>query len=398
MFVDAELRPLFHRWHRRFAKHASLWFLSYFGVRKLINKLVFANLMHRPIRSLLGILAIGVVVCMMLTLVGLSRGMLGASAARAVGVGADIVVRPPGTSLMSLSTAPLNEKMVGLLQSQEGINLAVGQVVFPIGGIDTITGIPLESFNEMSGGFTYVSGDTIRNPDDILVDEFYARQKKLKVGDTLNLINHDWRVAGIIGSGKLARLVVDMKRLQELTGNEERISQVFLRAEKGADIQAIIAQLKQKLPNYPIYSMAEVVSFFAVENVPGLGPFVNVIIAIAVLVGFLVVFLSMYTAVLERTREIGILKSLGASPILILRIILRESILLSLCGAAVGIGLSFVSRWAIHTFVPASLTQVLVPDWWLIAALVALGGALLGTLYPAWRAARQDPIEALSYE
>lgn len=364
----------------------------------MINKLVLANLMHRPIRSLLGVLAIGVVVCMMLTLVGLSRGTLGASAARAGGIGADIVVRPPGTSLMALSTAPLNERLVPFLESQPGIALAVGQVVFPIGGIDTITGIPLEPFHKMSGGFTYLSGGPIANPDDILIDEYYARQRKLKVGDTLNLINHDWHVAGIIGSGKLARLVVDIGRLQELTGNEERISQIFLRVEPGADIQVLIAELKEKLPNYPIYSMEEVVSFFAVENVPGLGAFVNVIIAIAVLVGFLVVFLSMYTAVLERTREIGILKSLGASPTLILRIILREAVLLSLCGAATGIGLSFASRWAIHTFVPSSLTQELVPDWWFIAALVALAGALLGTLYPAWRAATQDPIEALSHE
>ncbi len=364
----------------------------------MINKLVLANLMHRPIRSLLGIVAIGVVVCMMLTLVGLSRGMLQGAAERAGGVGADVVLRPPGTSLLSLSSAPLNQRMTEFLASQEGVRLAVGQVVFPIGGIDTITGIPYKEFSELSGGFTFRSGGPLAEADDILVDEYYAKQRKIKVGDSITLINHEWRVSGIIASGKLARLVVAMDRLQELTGNEGKISQVFLRAEPGADIQALIAGLKQKLPGYPIYSMEEVVSFFAVENVPGLDAFISVIIGISALVGFLVVFLSMYTAVLERTREIGILKSLGASPILILRIILRESIFLSLCGAVAGILMSFASRWAIQTFVPSSLTQVLVPDWWGISALVALAGALMGTMYPAWRAASQDPIEALSYE
>lgn len=364
----------------------------------MINKLVLANLMHRPIRSLLGVIAIGVVVCMMLTLVGLSRGMLEGAAERAGGVGADIVVRPPGTSLLSLSSAPLSDKMTALLESQPGVRLAVGQVVFPIGGIDTITGIPLQEFSELSGGFTYRSGGPFVEPDDILVDEFYARQRKIKVGDSVNLINHDWRVSGIIASGKLARLVVSMERLQELTGNEGKISQVFLRVEPETDVLEIIGELKSKLPGYPIYSMEEVVSFFAVENVPGLDAFINVIIAIAALVGFLVVFLSMYTAVLERTREIGILKSLGASPTLILRIILREAVFLSLCGSVTGIAMSFASRWAIETLVPSSLTQVLVPDWWVIAAVVALIGSLLGTLYPAWRAATQDPIEALSYE
>ena len=364
----------------------------------MINKLVLANLMHRPIRSLLGVVAIGVVVCMMLTLVGLSRGMLDAAAERQRSIGADVVIRPPGTSMMGLSSAPMSEKMVDFLASQPHVTAAAGQIVFPIGGIDTITGVDLDRFVALSGGFTYRSGESLRNPDDILVDEYYARQNKLKVGDTLKVANHEWHVSGIIASGKLARLVVSQTRLQELTGNEGKISQVFLKVDQEEHIQPLIGDLKTKLQGYPIYAMEEVVSFFAVENVPGLGAFISVVIGISVLVGFLVVFLSMYTAVLERTREIGILKSLGASPTLLLRIILRESIFLSLCGAIVGIALSFVSRWVIDTVVPASLVQVLVPDWWPIATAVALGGALLGTLYPAWKAASQDPIEALSYE
>jgi len=124
----------------------------------------------------------------------------------------------------------------------------------------------------------------------------------------------------------------------------------------------------------------------------------TVIISLGIVVGFLVVFLSLYTAVLERTREIGILKALGASPGYVLNILFRETVLLALAGTLLGILMTYGTRWVIMSWAPASLTQVIVPDWWGIAGLIALGGALLGATYQGWRAARQDPIEALAYE
>ena len=147
-----------------------------------------------------------------------------------------------------------------------------------------------------------------------------------------------------------------------------------------------------------MYSVPELTSLYSVSNVPGLSAFIDVIIGLSIVVGFLVVFLSMYTAVLERTREVGILKALGASPAYVLNIIFRETVLLAVVGALFGILLTYGSRWAIMTLVPASLTQKIVPGWWPIAGLIAVTGALLGAMYPAWKAARQDAIEALSYE
>ena len=110
------------------------------------------------------------------------------------------------------------------------------------------------------------------------------------------------------------------------------------------------------------------------------------------------VFLAMYTAVLERTREIGILKSLGATPAYVLGILLRETMVLSVFGAIFGIGLSYVTRYVMLTLIPATFTQEIVYDWWPIAGLITMGGALLGVLYPAWKAATQDTLESLSYD
>jgi putative ABC transport system permease protein len=364
----------------------------------LVNKLVLENLKHRPVRTALSVVAIGVEVAMMLTLVGLSRGMVADVARRARGVGADIVVRPPGTSLIGLSSAPMSERMVDFLLRQPHVTHAVGSMTHPLSGVTTITGVKLEEFERISGGFKYLEGGPIRGPDQIIVDRYYAQQNHLRAGSTLRLLNREWRVAGVVEEGKLARLVIPLEVLQDLTANSGKISQVWVKLDDPANVPAVIASLKAQLKDYPIYSMEELTSLISVSNVPGLKAFIAVIVALAVVVGFLVVFLAMYTAVLERTREIGILKALGASPGYVLNILFRETLLLALAGTLLGILFSYLTRWVIMSWAPASLTQMIVPDWWGIAGLIALAGALLGATYPGWRAARQDPIEALAYE
>jgi putative ABC transport system permease protein len=106
----------------------------------------------------------------------------------------------------------------------------------------------------------------------------------------------------------------------------------------------------------------------------------------------------MYMAVLQRTREIGILKSLGASKVFILRIILTEALLLGMGGTLLGILMSFGAWWLIRTIVPASIPMIIVYSWWPIAGCITLIGTGLGALYPGLSAARHDAIEALAYE
>jgi putative ABC transport system permease protein len=106
----------------------------------------------------------------------------------------------------------------------------------------------------------------------------------------------------------------------------------------------------------------------------------------------------MYMAVLQRTREIGILKAIGGSNSFILRIILAEAMVLGIGGTVLGILMSFGAWWLIRKLVPSSLAIDIVPLWWPIAGAITLVGAGLGALYPGLNAARHDPIEALAYE
>jgi putative ABC transport system permease protein len=361
-------------------------------------KLILENMRYRPLRTLLSVLLIAIPVTLILTLVGLSRGMLEESKKRTSGVGADIMVRPPGTSIISFTGAPMPQALVNKLRQEPHVVLATGVIAQQISGITSVFGIDLDEFNKMSGGFEFIQGGPFKGPDDILIDEYYARQEKVRVGDAIKVLNHDWRVAGIFVSGKLARIVLPIAVVQKLTANTGKISLIYLKVDHPANINSVVASLKKQLEIYPILPMAEYLSLISVESVPALREFIHVMEAIAIVIGFAVVCLSMYMAVLQRTREIGILKSLGASRAYVLELIVAEASVMGLFGAVTGIIFSYGARWLILTLVPASLQLAIVPDWWPIAGLIALFASLLGALYPGFRAARQDPIEALAYE
>jgi putative ABC transport system permease protein len=364
----------------------------------LTNKLVFENLRHRPVRTLLGVVAISIQVTMVLTLVGLSDGMLNEQASRARGVGADILIRPPGSAIIA-SGGQMLEKIIPLVLDKEPhVTAATGTLIFGTDLFNYITGVDLASFDRLNGGFQFVKGGPFQHADDMLVDEVYARQHNLHVSDTINNTNHAWRVSGIYQPGMLARMVVPLSTLQDLTANTAKVSTVYVKVDNPANIPGVIAELSEKLKTYKVYSMEDYTSLFSASNIPMLTDFIWVVVGVGVLVGFLVVFLSMYTAVLERTREIGILKALGASQPYILNILLRETVVLAIAGSILGILLSYVTRFVIRDLVHSALIQAIVPGWWPRAAAIAIVGALLGALYPGLKAARQDAIEALAYD
>jgi putative ABC transport system permease protein len=132
-------------------------------------------------------------------------------------------------------------------------------------------------------------------------------------------------------------------------------------------------------------------------NIPGLDVFITTMISLAVAIGFLVIFLSMYTTVVERTREIGVLKSIGASKGYIVKALLSEASLICAVGIVVGIFLSYSVRSFLILKFP-TLAIHISPDWILRAAAIAIVGGLIGAAYPAWLATSKDPVEALFYD
>jgi putative ABC transport system permease protein len=278
--------------------------------------------------------------------------------------------------------------------------LAVAPVLFnfiSIGGLNIIYGIDMPTFDRVSGGFAYHAGGPFVNPYDLLVDDLYARANHVKVGQTISLLNHEFHVCGIVEHGKGARLFIPLPTAEDLLQVQEKASIFFVKCTEPGYADDVSDAIHQLLPKYQVLPVKEYMSLMTSNNLPFLNDFIAVMIAIALGIGFLVIFLSMYTTITERTREIGILKSLGASKGYIITVILREAGLLSAVGIIVGYGVAAVVRKVVLANFP-TLSIELTMEWAFYAALLALAGSTLGAFYPALRAAQLDPVDALAYE
>ncbi|MGD1209764.1 MAG: FtsX-like permease family protein [Candidatus Acidiferrales bacterium] len=362
--------------------------------------MIVRNVMHRPVRTAITVIAVAVEVMLVIIVVGLTSGLLYESAKRTEGIGADVMVQPPSASIfMAFSGAPMPIAIGNKLQQLEFVQ-AVAPVLVQfnsVNGLDIVYGIQPDTFRAVSGGFVVRAGTELKDPNDILVDDVYARAKKVKVGQMLHILEHDFHVAGIVEHGKGARLFVLMATLQEMSGAHDKASVFFIKCDRSDHTAAALDEVHQLLPGYEVRPLKDFLSLMTSSNLPGLGAFINVMITIAVGIGFLVIFLSMYTTIIERTHEIGVLKSLGASKGYIVEIILSETTLLCLAGVVGGVGLSFLTRSLCLRVFP-SLTILITPKWIFLAALIAVVSGLLGASYPAWLASRKDPVEALAYE
>lgn len=366
----------------------------------MVNRMIVSNILHRPIRTAVSVLAVAIEVGMVILVVGLCHGLVNESAKRVEGVGADIMVQPPNASfLLGLSQAPMPIKIGERLAALPRV-LAVTPVLFVVNataGLNIIYGIDPASFDRVSGGFVYHQGGPFKAPYDILVDNVYAKANHTKVGETLTLLSHDFHVAGIIEHGKGARLFIPLATAEDLYGVQDKASIFYVKCTDPAYGDNTAEAIRKLLPKYSVLPIREYMALMTSNNLPGLNYFISAMIAIAVGIGFLVIFLSMYTTITERTREIGILKSLGASKGYIIALILREATLLATVGILAGFIGSMITRKAILTAFP-TLTVQMTWDWRLYAACLALVGSMLGAFYPALRAAQLDPVDALAYE
>jgi putative ABC transport system permease protein len=367
-----------------------------------MNKLIFANLLHRPLRSVISVLAVAIEVIMMLTIIAIMMGQLTGQKRMNNGIGADLIVRASNAMIFNgINGAVIPVKLEGILQALPHVAVAtpVNQKLSMIDGLEVLWGIEYPTYSQLSP-FVFVSGGPPQKPDDVIVDDVYASTGKgHRVGETILVEKHPFQISGIFEHGKGGRKLISIAAMGDITGTPEKASAFYLKADQPENIALITQEIHavHGLEDYQVMTMEEWYSLMTPDHIPGLNVALRVVIGIAVIIGFMVIFQSMYTSVLERTREIGILKSMGASNLTIVNVVLRETALLSLGGVVVGVAVSLAIKSALAHWLPTLYLDMNL-SWIVKGALIAFVGSVLGAFYPAWMAARKDPIDALAYE
>jgi len=374
--------------------------------------LVRANIFQRKTRAAITIIAVAIEVTAVLLIVGLTNGTLDEVAGRMQAVGADIFVQAEGSSpILGLSSLAIREQYVDLLTDIPGVAAAAPIYVWSAtidGGAPTNMWGINRLFEDIGASLSILDGrnldltpSTCAQSDDggaceMVIDHRFASANNLGVGDTVRMMNTDWHIVGVARAGVGARIYVPLPVLQELLDQPNRAHAIFVKAADVDQIDELAARIDQEFPGLQTTGVEEYARALN-ENIGGLNVFRGAISGLAVSLSFLVILLAMYTSIIERTREIGILKALGGSKTYIVLTIMQESTLLSLLGVIGGYGLGRLAGWILTTTYPTLVVQF-TWDWTVYASMLGLLGGILGSFYPAVRAARQDPVRALRDE
>jgi len=368
-------------------------------LQKLADSLVLSNIAHRPARTAVSVAGIALGVLLVVFTVGLAHGVLRERGRREANIGAEILLRPAGT--IGLSGA--QSFTIPVTHAQEVKQISGVRMAVPIGqsldrsdsgfGSRLVEGIP-DDYAWLTG-LTIREGRKLDRGDEVIIDGAWKNEHQVEVGSTTMLYERPFQVVGVYEPPGGARLKIPLATMQDQVGSENRCNAILIACENPALQEEVAARIKDKFPDDQIIFTRDLPEIY-MSSVPALNVFLKVVIGVAATISTLVILLAMYTTVTERTRQIGILKSLGMSKASIAWVIEQEAILVSVLGVFIGVLLTMLLRATVMR--STSLIVDIEPKWIAISLIVGLIGGSIGALYPALRAARQDAVEALSYE
>ena len=399
--------------------------------------LPLANILQHKLRSLLTAAGIAVAVCMLITLSGVARGTLYEIADRWDSVDADLMLLPRGlrSDSVTISGSQLPDGLAEIIRTRHGDMAELVVPVFlwqvPMAGQDHMAaGVDPDQWHILSGRAEVTDGrvfdpdhrfadwldeqllevhegelpdlspEQLGHPDhnglELVIDSRLASAGRYRRDQTVHMVGYDWTIVGVVQAGGMTRIYMPRRTAQYLAGgNILRSTLMFIMLKPGVDLPEAVKAIgdSTRADVVPVADhRRQLEAKFQMMFV-----YVDMVNLIAMGIAFLFIMVMLYAMVLERTRDIAILKANGASNMFLLSQVVGESVIMTGMGTAGGIALSFLAAWLIGVFDPL-LTVDITAQWILTAIVIAAIGAVLSAIYPAWRATRVDMVEALTLE
>jgi len=369
-------------------------------VSRLPVGMTVRNLWRRRTRTALTLLGIGVSIAAIVALGGVAQGMLGAF---------NVMMRDSQTDLFAAEA--------GIDADFSAIDERVGARIAARSDVDGVSGMfwTGASTDEMPMLIVYgyhprefairryriIEGEPLAARRQVIVGRMAAEKMGLEVGDTFRMLDTNFRVVGIYETGLAfedAGVVIGLREAQALTGKLRQVQFYLISLRDPGQAEVVRDKLAATFPEIDFSLTSELDE--AMSDFRVLQEMVDQISFLAVFIGAVGMLNTMLMSVLERTREIGVLRSLGWRRRRVLGMILQESLVLGVvggvCGILLGLGLGklvgSVGIWG------GAIEPAYTPQLFVQAVVVAAVLGTLGGLYPAWRATRLRPVEALRYE
>ncbi|MFQ6074846.1 MAG: ABC transporter permease [Candidatus Bathyarchaeia archaeon] len=366
--------------------------------------LIFKNLFRRKTRSSLAILGISIGIATIIALGAVANGFR-FSTERMLRTGkADFCVTERGVA--DLAFSKVDEEKLGEIERMAGVKKATGITIsiHPVDDIPIFVVFGVRSEDLPIVGVEIIEGEAFaeESEDEIILGRVASKEMNKGIGDELGLGEREFQVTGIFETGSPFHdrgATLSLKVFQKMQRLEGQVMMIYVELERGADIEKICQQIEDNHPD--LVTIKSVAEFSKVDKgLEAVDAAAWIVSLLAIIIGGIGVMNTMTMAVFERTREIGILRALGWKRRRILSMILGESILLCLLAVLFGslVGVLGVKLLTLHPMVKGFLEPIYTLDVFTRALFMALLVGLVGGLYPAYRASKLSPSEAIRYE
>jgi len=368
--------------------------------RALPVPLAFRTLWRQRTRTALTMLAIGISIAAIIALGGFADGMV---------ITMNQMWRASQTDLFAVQAgvdsdfSAIDERVGARIEARPDVE-AVAGLIWTAVNTDEMSFLMVFGYHPREYAirhFYIIEGEPITARHQAIIGKQAAEQMGLQVGDTLRLLRSSFRVVGIYETGlsyEEVGAVIGLREAQVLTGKPHQVMYYQIKLRDPNQAETVLEELGQDYPDVDFALAAEAVqsmSDFAVME-----QMVNQISILAIFIGGLGMLNTMLMSVLERTREIGVRRALGWRRRHVLGMILGESLVLGVLGGVVGIliGLGLGRLVSLLPGLYGGMAPLYGPRLFVQALVVAAVAGTVGGLYPAWRATRMSPVEALRHE